>query len=83
MLDFLDLVEDLRRIPATAKAEVTKMAVKLGLDTYPEIHCLVRKAEKKWEIVAVALDPALLPPPTDGAVHCVAQLNRAKDPEQT
>lgn len=84
MLELLEIIEDVRRIPGTLKSEATRIAVALGVDAYPELHCLIRKnSEQKWEIVAVALDASILPAATDGAIRCVARLDRAKNPEKT
>ena len=75
IFDVLEVVDTLRKVPETAKAAVTEMAEKLGLDTFPEVWALVQKGEAgKWELVAVSLDRALLPEAPPGAFLLKARL---------
>lgn len=74
-LELLDLAQEVKAAPAKARAAIAETAVALGLDVLPVIHANVRKGASGWEIVAAAVDPTLLPEPTEGAFRASARLD--------
>ena len=74
--DLLDDLGALRRLPNTVRTVIAEAAQNLGIDVLPRIYAIVRKdAEGKWELVAVALDPSLLPAMVAGEFRVSAQLD--------
>ena len=81
--DFFDVLAGLRRIPGDLRAAATEAACALGIDTFPAVYLNARKTAGKWELVAVALDPALLPPLEPGDFRLEGQTQPPKKPPQT
>lgn len=75
MLELLEMANELKGAPAKMRAAITETAVAIGFDALPVIHANVRKGASGWEIVAAALDPKLLPEPSDGAFRACARLD--------
>lgn len=74
-MGLLELIKEVRALPATARAAATEVAVACGIDAYPRLHAVVQKGESgAWELVAVSIDPALLPEPGPGQFCLTGQL---------
>ena len=77
MDDIFSVLKGLRDLPRTAKAAVTEACETVGIETFPEVHAIVKKNDAgKWELVAVSLDPALLPLPEPDAFLLSARLGK-------
>lgn len=76
LTDLFDLVQEAKKLPDTLKGAMAEAAEAAGLRSYPKIHAVVRPAGAGWELVAVSLDPALLPEAGPGEFRLSGRLDR-------